>query len=59
VVQTIKHKRAELEDDETVVEHFVSHADEMAGAETWGERKAEAEVRLNTKGVLAYLEEER
>jgi hypothetical protein len=40
-----------------VIEHFVSHADEMAGGEVWGEEKAEAETRLNTRGVLAYLEQ--
>ena len=57
-VQAVKQKRAELGNDEAVVEHFVAHADEMTGAETWGERKAEAEARLNTKGVLAYLEQE-
>jgi len=53
--EAVKRKRAELDDD-AVIEHFVSHADEMTGAETWGERKAKAEARLNTRGVLAYLD---
>lgn len=56
-VEAVRQKRAELEDDEEVIEQFVAHADEMTGAETWGERKARAEARLNTKGVLAYLED--
>ena len=54
-VEAVRRKRAELDDD-AVVEHFVAHADEMAGAETWGQRKAEAEARLNTRGVLTYLD---
>ncbi|MFB6221938.1 MAG: MBL fold metallo-hydrolase [Halolamina sp.] len=57
-VQAVRQKREELGDDEAVIEHFVSHADEMTGAETWGERKAKAEARLNTRGVLAYLDRE-
>ena len=58
-VEAVRQKRAELGDDEAVVEHFVSHADEMTGAETWGERKARDEARLNTQGILAYLEGDR
>ncbi|MEF8857845.1 MAG: MBL fold metallo-hydrolase [Halolamina sp.] len=57
-VQAVRQKREQLAADEAVIEHFVSHADEMTGAETWGERKAKAEVRLNTRGVLAYLDSE-
>jgi len=56
-VEAIRRKREEVADDEAVVEHFAAHADEMAGAETWGQRKAEAEARLNTRGVLAYLDQ--
>ncbi|GAB7093968.1 MBL fold metallo-hydrolase [Halolamina litorea] len=55
-VEAVRRKRAELEDDEAVIEHFVAHADESPGAEAWGEEKAEAEMRLNTRGVLAYLD---
>lgn len=54
-VEAVRQQRAELDTDEAVIEHFVSHADEMTGAETWGERKAKAEARLNTRGVLASL----
>ncbi|WP_435118078.1 MBL fold metallo-hydrolase [Halolamina sp. C58] len=57
-VEAVRRKRAELGDDEAVIEHFVDHADEMAGGEVWGEEKAEAEARLNTRGVLAYLEQQ-
>ena len=57
-VETVRRKRAELGDDDVVIEHFVDHADEMAGAEVWGQRKAEAEARLNTRGVLAYLDQQ-
>ncbi|NHX34981.1 MULTISPECIES: MBL fold metallo-hydrolase [Halolamina] len=56
-VEAVRRKRAELGDDDAVIEHFVAHADEMAGAEVWGQRKAEAEARLNARGVLAYLGE--
>lgn len=55
-VEAVRAKREELGDDDAVIEHFVSHADEMTGAEVWGERKAEDEARLNTRGVLAYLD---
>ncbi|GAB7014228.1 MBL fold metallo-hydrolase [Halolamina salina] len=54
-VEAVRRKRAALADDDAVIEHFVAHADETAGAEVWGEEKAEAEMRLNTRGVLAYL----
>jgi len=57
-VEAVRRKRAELDDDEAVIEHFVDHADESAGADVWGEEKADAEMRLNTRGVLAYLEQQ-
>ena len=52
-VDAVETKRAELEDDEAVIEHF---EDETEMAEVWGERKARAEERLNVRGVLAYLD---
>ncbi|MDL5362326.1 MBL fold metallo-hydrolase [Halalkalicoccus sp. NIPERK01] len=52
-VADVEEKRAELGDDEAVIEHFVETT-EMA--EVWGERKARAEERLNTRGVLGYLD---
>jgi glyoxylase-like metal-dependent hydrolase (beta-lactamase superfamily II) len=53
-VDAVETKRAELEDDEAVIEHFV---EETEMAEVWGERKARAEERLNVRGVLAYLDQ--
>jgi glyoxylase-like metal-dependent hydrolase (beta-lactamase superfamily II) len=52
-VEAVRQKREELGDDEAVIEHFVEHT-QMA--EVWGERKARAEERLNTRGVLGYLD---
>jgi glyoxylase-like metal-dependent hydrolase (beta-lactamase superfamily II) len=54
-VEAVRQKQDELADDEAVIEHFVDHAMEMTGADVWGERKARDEVRLNTRGVLAFL----
>ncbi|MCH7661186.1 MAG: MBL fold metallo-hydrolase [Euryarchaeota archaeon] len=51
-VEAVEQKRAELA-DEAVIEYFVENT-EMD--EVWGERKARAEERLNTRGVLAYLD---
>jgi len=53
-VEAIAEKRAELEDDEAVIRHFVA-ADDIG--EVWGRRKADAEVRMNVRGVLHYLDE--
>jgi len=52
-VEAIRQKRAELGDDEAVIDHFVEHT-QMD--EVWGERKARDEERLNTRGVLGYLD---
>ena len=54
-VADVETKRAELEDDEAVIEHFIETSEMV---ETWGERKARAEERLNTRGVLGYLDGE-
>ena len=54
-VAAVREKRAELDDDEAVIEHFV---EETEMAEVWSARKARAEERLNTRGVLAFLDEE-
>jgi glyoxylase-like metal-dependent hydrolase (beta-lactamase superfamily II) len=53
-VDRVREKRAELGDDEAVIERFVATAETV---EAWGERKSRAEYRLNTKGVLGYLDE--
>jgi hypothetical protein len=52
-VEAVRSKRLELEDDEAVVEYFMDHTDMV---EVWGEEKARSEDRLNTKGVLGYLD---
>lgn len=52
-VEAIEDKRAELDNDEAVIEYFVEESD-MADA--WSARKARAEERLNVRGVLAYLD---
>jgi glyoxylase-like metal-dependent hydrolase (beta-lactamase superfamily II) len=52
-VEAVREKRAELGDDEAVVDHFAAAADPV---EPWGERKARAEARLNVRGVLGYLD---
>lgn len=52
-VEAVKRKRAELDDDEAVVEHFVEHARIV---DVWGTEKSRAEMWLNTRGVLAYLD---
>lgn len=44
-----------MADDNAVIEHFVDHADEMAGTEVCGERKAEAKARLNTRGGVGVF----
>ena len=52
-VGAIREKRAELGDDEAVVEHFVETGEMEA---VWGERKARAETAMNVRGVLASLD---
>ncbi|WP_226005089.1 MBL fold metallo-hydrolase [Natrinema salinisoli] len=52
-VDAVAEKRAELDDDEAVVEHF-AEVTEMS--DVWGEEKSSAEAKLNTRGVLGYLD---
>ncbi|MEZ3144551.1 MBL fold metallo-hydrolase [Halobaculum sp. MBLA0143] len=54
-VENVRRARAEATDDESVVASF---ADAVDGdlIEVWGEEKARAEERLNTRGVLGYLD---
>ena len=54
-VEAVRRRREELGDDEAVVAHFADHARERY-VDLWGEQKARAEERLNTRGVLAYLD---
>jgi glyoxylase-like metal-dependent hydrolase (beta-lactamase superfamily II) len=52
-VAAVKEKREELGDDDAVVEYFQEHT-QMT--QVWSEEKARAEERLNTMGVLGYLD---
>ncbi|QLK24796.1 MBL fold metallo-hydrolase [Natrinema zhouii] len=52
-VDVVAEKRQELEDDQAVVEYF---ADATEMTDVWGTEKASEEAKLNTRGVLGYLE---
>ncbi len=52
-VESVREAREELGDDEAVVEHFVERAEL---GDVWGEEQARIEARMNTQGVLAYLD---
>lgn len=52
-VEAIREKRAELGDDDAVIDYFV---EQTTLDEVWGEHKAHPEVRMNTRGVLTYLD---
>jgi len=52
-VEAVRQRRAALDDDEAVIEHF---ADATELADVWSERKARAEERLNVRGVLTALD---
>ncbi|ESS05731.1 MAG: Zn-dependent hydrolase [uncultured archaeon A07HB70] len=53
-VAEVRAARAALGDDEAVVERLAA-APARAWIESYGPRKASADARLNTKGVLRYL----
>ena len=54
-VEAVRQRREAESDDESVLDHFADtvHHDVV---DTLGEEKARAEARLNTRGVLAYLD---
>ncbi|WP_440007779.1 MBL fold metallo-hydrolase [Halomicrococcus sp. SG-WS-1] len=52
-VEAVAEKRAELGDDEAVIDHFVA---EQEMSDVWGATKAEAETAMNVRGVLRYLD---
>ncbi|WP_338729997.1 MBL fold metallo-hydrolase [Haladaptatus sp. DJG-WS-42] len=54
-VDEIAAAKADLGDDEAVVDHFLETTDLD---ELWGERKARDEIRMNTSGVLLALARE-
>jgi len=53
-VDAVESARADLGDDEAVIERFVDRAD--AEREIWGAEKADAEVAMNVRGVLTALD---
>ncbi|MFA9517933.1 MBL fold metallo-hydrolase [Halopenitus sp. H-Gu1] len=53
-VQAVRQKRAELSDDEAVVRHF-QETTELT--DVWSEERIRANVGLNVRGVLSFLEE--
>ena len=52
-VEAVRAKRAELNDDGAVVEHFEAASRDV---EFWNPERARAEASLNTRGVLAFLD---
>ncbi|WP_324665981.1 MBL fold metallo-hydrolase [Haloarcula sediminis] len=54
-VTAVREKRAELGDDDAVIDHFVEAVEMPA---VWGEHKAREEVALNVRGVLVMLDRE-
>ena len=52
-IESVAEKRAELEDDEAVIEHFVETSPATG---VWDEPKGREEVVLNVRGALHYLE---
>ncbi|MDS0281816.1 MBL fold metallo-hydrolase [Haloarcula onubensis] len=52
-VTAVREKRAELDDDDAVVQHF---AETVETPDVWGEHKAREEVALNVRGVLVMLD---
>ncbi|ELY46847.1 MBL fold metallo-hydrolase [Natronorubrum tibetense] len=53
-VDAVETKRAELADDDAVIEHFATSSEMV---DVWGEEKATAEAAMNTRGVLGYLDQ--
>jgi glyoxylase-like metal-dependent hydrolase (beta-lactamase superfamily II) len=53
-VAAVAAKRAELDDDEAVAEHFGETVPMIA---SWGERRSRVEGVLNARGVMRYLDE--
>lgn len=52
-VEHVAEARADLEDDDSVVEYFVEQADT---ADVWGAEQAAAETEINVRGVLVALD---
>ncbi|MEZ3116449.1 MBL fold metallo-hydrolase [Halobaculum sp. MBLA0147] len=54
-VEAVRRARSEEPDDDAVIERFADAVDADL-VEVWGAEKARAEERLNTRGVLGYLD---
>ncbi|MFB6242736.1 MAG: MBL fold metallo-hydrolase [Halobaculum sp.] len=54
-VEAVRQRRVELEDDDAVIDAAADAVDADL-VDVWGERKAREEERLNTRGVLRYLD---
>jgi glyoxylase-like metal-dependent hydrolase (beta-lactamase superfamily II) len=54
-VEAVRQKREEYDSDEEVIEAFAESVDRDL-VDVWSEKKAKAEERLNTRGVLGYLD---
>lgn len=57
-VEEVERVRAELDDDDAVLEHFLQQTGTAAWrdeVEAWGREKTRAKVSLNIRGVLRYL----
>ncbi|SNR54113.1 Glyoxylase, beta-lactamase superfamily II [Halorubrum ezzemoulense] len=52
-VEAVRQKRAELDDDNAVVEHFEAAS---RNVDYWTRERARANTGLNVRGVLAYLD---
>ena len=52
-VEHVEAKRAELGDDEAVIEYFAERVDTDS---PWNTQHARGEERMNTRGVLHYLD---
>lgn len=52
-VEAVRRKREKLGGDEAVVEHFEAASSDL---DIWNPERARAEERLNTRGVLTYLD---
>jgi len=52
-VTEVEGVRAEAADDETVIEHF---QDTLPTPDVWSEVKTRAEIAMNVRGVLGYLD---
>jgi len=52
-VEAIRQRRASLDSDAAVIQHFVDHTELT---EIWGDEKGREETKLNVRGVLRFLD---